>query len=434
MDELYLDNIDEYVNDQDKIVTYKWLSLALGVHVNTAKQMLYHYLDHKRKESSARLHATYLVSGKFVDNGHTSHKVSVVREEQLEDFKSKMGLIVSEHVYSVQKALLRDSGPLYAVDYDAVKDNLLSCGKHSAIRCSDAVPVSPVERKTRQAPPTPVPEPQQGKKPTANGDVASSKAKPAKGIMGMFASKAAAAESQNGGKEVKSEPREAAAEVNVFKGKALTKSNHTLNFFGNQSTKNQEKPVKKEEEETVESSSAELQQLKKEPEQKVTTEPPKHNKKNSRSKTKRLQSSDSEEEKMEKKKRRRIKKPVPDSSEDEDVIPDSPPQTAVREVAPLDVPAKEPASHPGLCETTKIRKRRRVLKSRTFVDEEGCIVTEKGFESESYSEDDSAVKQAETKIQVKAKTSTSKEKKSQKKSTENKATKQASIMGFFQKK
>lgn len=82
--------------------------------------MLYHYLDHKRKESSAQLHATYLVSGKFVDNGQTvrpvvaffvisflfffflhaqscsfndffytvfafqSHKVSVVREDQLE--------------------------------------------------------------------------------------------------------------------------------------------------------------------------------------------------------------------------------------------------------------------------------------------------------------------------------------------------------------
>lgn len=33
--------------------------------------MLYHYLDHKRKESSAPLHATYLVTGKFVDNGQT---------------------------------------------------------------------------------------------------------------------------------------------------------------------------------------------------------------------------------------------------------------------------------------------------------------------------------------------------------------------------
>lgn len=32
-------------------------------------RMLFHYLDHKRKESSGQLNATYLVSGKFVDNG-----------------------------------------------------------------------------------------------------------------------------------------------------------------------------------------------------------------------------------------------------------------------------------------------------------------------------------------------------------------------------
>ena len=41
-----------------------------------------------------------------------------------------MSLIVSVHVYSVQKALLKDSGPLYSVDYDAVKDNFQNCSKY----------------------------------------------------------------------------------------------------------------------------------------------------------------------------------------------------------------------------------------------------------------------------------------------------------------
>lgn len=41
-----------------------------------------------------------------------------------------MSLIVSVHVYSVQKALLRDSSPLYSVDYDAVRDHLQSCAKY----------------------------------------------------------------------------------------------------------------------------------------------------------------------------------------------------------------------------------------------------------------------------------------------------------------
>lgn len=41
-----------------------------------------------------------------------------------------MSLIVSVHVYSVQKALLKDSAPLYSVDYDAVKDSMKNLGKY----------------------------------------------------------------------------------------------------------------------------------------------------------------------------------------------------------------------------------------------------------------------------------------------------------------
>uniref|UniRef100_A0A3B4WWN8 DNA polymerase delta subunit 3 n=1 Tax=Seriola lalandi dorsalis TaxID=1841481 RepID=A0A3B4WWN8_SERLL len=368
MDELYLDNIDEFVNDHDKIVTYKWLSLTLGVHVNTAKQMLYHYLDHKRKESAAQLHATYLVSGKFVDNGQTSHKVSVVREDQLEDFKAKMSLIVSVHIYSVQKALLKDSGPLYSVDYDAVKDNLKNCSKYSAIRCNSAVPMSSLELQlSREMQQAPAPEPVV-KKPAMNGEAnAASKpsTKPQKGIMGMFANKAAP-KNQDGGKEVKSEQKE----DSCGKSAEISLSNNQI----------------------------------------------------------RMEDSDSEEEKMEKKKRRRIKKPEPDSS-DEDVF-----NTEWLIGHSCVFILQQDSSE------TKTRKRRRVLKSRTFVDDEGCIVTEKGYESESYSEgeDDFQATKQVLKNPVPKLPARNKEdeKKSQKKTSANanKGTKQASIMGFFQKK
>lgn len=169
--------------------------------------MLYHYLDHKRKESSAPLHATYLVSGKFVHKGQpvrnatNGTRVACFFVQGLDfhivlpilclflespgvrcqrgpvgrcvdyrflsirfingdvfgyltscvfsvsDFKSKMSLIVSVHVYSVQKALLKDSGPLYSVDYDAVKDNLKNCS-----RCVGHVPQcqTTVPKKTAQ--------------------------------------------------------------------------------------------------------------------------------------------------------------------------------------------------------------------------------------------------------------------------------------------
>ncbi|XP_054452340.1 DNA polymerase delta subunit 3 isoform X2 [Anoplopoma fimbria] len=443
MDELYLDNIDEYVHDQDKIVTYKWLSLTLGVHVNTAKQMLYHYLDHKRKESSAQLHATYLVSGKFVDNGQTSHKVSVVKEDQLEDFKSKMSLLVSVHVYSIQKALLKDSGPLYSVDYDAVKDNMQNCSRYSAIRCASAVPMELQETREIQRSPTPEPA---NKKPAMNGEAnlaskPSSKAQ--KGIMGMFANKSAP-KNQDGGKDVKSEQKEDAPVVDVPKSKPETKANPMMNFFGSQAAKKAEKTVKKEEEAAQSSSSAEQRHQTSQPEEKkaaaAAVELPKESKEDSRSKTKRLKDSDSEEEKMDKKKRRRIKKPEPDSS-DEDVIPDSPQQMETREASPSPKKKVEPVPHSHGNFEMKMRKRRRVLKSRTFLDDEGCIVTEKGYESESYSEtedDVQAAKQApKHPVPAKLPSSTKQdEKKSQKKTSANanKGSKQASIMGFFQKK
>uniref|UniRef100_A0A3Q2PKP6 DNA polymerase delta subunit 3 n=1 Tax=Fundulus heteroclitus TaxID=8078 RepID=A0A3Q2PKP6_FUNHE len=206
MDELYLDNIDEFVNDHNKIVR------------------------HKRKESSPQLHATYLVTGKLEDNGQTSHRVAVIREDQLEDFKSKMSLLVSVHVYSVQKALLKDSGPLYSVDYDAVKDNLKNCSKYSAIRCPNAVPMSAVElqqvQEIQRAPPS-VPE---SKRSAMSGDagVASKpSSKPPKGIMGMFANKSAP-KNQDSSKEVKPEQKESS--------KPASKSNPMANFFGSQTT------------------------------------------------------------------------------------------------------------------------------------------------------------------------------------------------------
>ncbi|TKS79398.1 DNA polymerase delta subunit 3 [Collichthys lucidus] len=445
MDELYLDNIDEFVNDHDKIVTYKWLSLTLGVHVNTAKQMLYHYLDHKRKESSAQLHATYLVSGKFEDNGQTvrhtinrqdvfrhmfdfryfnfmllmflllmllqGHKVSVVKEDQLEDFKSKMSLVVSVHVYSVQKALLKDSGPLYSVDYDAVKDNLKNCTKYSAIRCAGAVPMSSLElQQARQIHQVPAPEPEH-KKPAMNGEANASKpsTKPQKGIMGMFANKAAP-KNQDNVKDIKTEQKADAPVAEAPKSKPAAKANPMMNFFGTQTA-------------------SECCQQSEQSQYRRACH-----------KSKRVVDSDSEEEKMEKKKRRRIKKPEPDSS-DEDVIPDSPQQMKTREPSPSPEKEVEPVSHSPQGNSQKTRKRRRVLKARTFVDDEGCIVTEKCYESESYSEtedDVQATKQA-SKDPVPAKRPASHkpdEKKSQKKTSANanKGSKQASIMGFFQKK
>ncbi|KAJ7996677.1 hypothetical protein DPEC_G00239510 [Dallia pectoralis] len=443
MDELYLDNIDEYVNDHNKIVTYKWLSLTLGVHVNIAKQMLFHYLDQKRKESSTQLHATYLVSGKFVENGTTSHKVSIVREDQLEDAKSKMTLTVSVHVYSVQKAVLKDSGPLYSTDYDAVKDNLRNCCRYSAIRCADAVPrcSSDVlqDREPKQAPA----EDTEHVKSAVNVPTSKPASKQPKGIMGMFASKTVS-KNQELDKEIKVEQKEDAP---VAESKPAVKTNPMLNFFGKHSGKKPDKSVKEEMDVAQVSASKDNKPSSPPPkaESPVTEKPPKEVvvDKDIRSKTKRLEHNEEEDE-GQKKKRRRIKRPQVDSSDDE-VIPDSPPpQPEQREPSPSrqNQVKKEPAalsySH-DRSDCNKPRKRRRVLKSHQYQDDEGCMVTKKSYESESYSESEDDFKASKPAGRNPAPPKPTGKKEDEKKckktaAASNKSTKQASIMGFFQKK
>ncbi|KAJ3594998.1 hypothetical protein NHX12_004303, partial [Muraenolepis orangiensis] len=128
-------------------VTYKWLSLTLGVHVNTAK--------HGRR-APPRCTPPIWSRGNW---WRTGTRVIRCLWSERSNVKSKMSLTVSVHVYSVQKAALRDSGPLYSVDYDAVKDNLNSCSRYSAIKCAAPVP-GEVRRAAPQPPP---PEPHQNK-------------------------------------------------------------------------------------------------------------------------------------------------------------------------------------------------------------------------------------------------------------------------------
>uniref|UniRef100_A0A8C1E027 DNA polymerase delta subunit 3 n=1 Tax=Cyprinus carpio carpio TaxID=630221 RepID=A0A8C1E027_CYPCA len=425
MDDLYLDNIDEFVNDQNKIVTYKWLSLTLGVHVNTAKQMLYHYLQQKRNESSGTpLHATYLVSGKCVENGSTYHKVSVVREDKLDAVKAKMDVTISVHVYSVQRAELKDSSPLYSTDYDAVKENLKNCNKYSAIRCAAAVPLSSSELQRAQEKALVPPVEKEISKPGFNENTSATSKPSAKqpaGIMGMFASKNAS-KSQESSKEVKTEQKEDFSLVETSKSKTASKANPMSNFFGKSAQKKaDEKPNKSIKEEMDSSSTASAtaslkqSQTSSKSETDVKEEQSKVSKalkvesKDTRNKTKRPEVVDSDDEKMlsQQKKRRRIKKPQPDSS-DEEVVPDSPPVPNVHTPSPKKQVKREPVSHQEVSITN--------------------IMTEKGYVSESYSESE---EEPESNSQAKDSSSLKHQKKT---SAAKKPTKQPSIMGFFQKK
>ncbi|XP_063806998.1 DNA polymerase delta subunit 3 isoform X2 [Pseudophryne corroboree] len=448
MDELYLENIDELIADHNKIVTYKWLSHTLGVHVNQAKQMLYDYVTRKRKENvSAQVHVTYLVTGKCMQDGYSYHKVAVVREEKLEAAKSKLALLANVHVYSIQKATLKDSAPLFSTDYDIIKNNLQNCSKFSAIQCAAAVPRSPDELAQLQrnnyqdAQEVTVPT-----KPKVNGHALPPAAKAApqqpKGIMGMFSRQAAKPQEVQ---KPAAEPKAAAAPETSSKSSA--KSSAMDNFFGKASLNkfkdaaSTNVPVKAEKPAEPPAETPPPPPPSPPPVKGVKgSEPPKAAAKEKK-RNKRVEMSDDEQDKPAKTttKRRRIKKPRPDSSDEEDAVP------LPREVkTPPPPPAPEPVvkmeteSQPQTQSGEKRRKRKRVLKSKTFVDDEGCIVTEKVYESESCTDSGeevpasrpaaakpSAASKAEPKAETKA---------SKKMAAASKGTKQPSIMGFFQKK
>ncbi|NXL13562.1 DPOD3 polymerase, partial [Setophaga kirtlandii] len=358
-------------------VTYKWLSYTLGVHVNQAKQMLYDYVDRKRRESSgAQLHVTYLLAGDVLQNGHVCHKVAVVREDKLEAMKSKLSTIASVHVYSIQKALLKDSSPLYSTDYDIVKANLQHCSKFSAIHCAAAVPRTPPE-----APRAPAQSPPRQRDPDGTSAVnghgpraAKGPAQQQKGIMGMFAAKAAA-KAQDTAKE--------APGVSAASSKPLAKNSIMNNFFGkaamNKLKANSVPEQPKEEKEVVKPSVAVA-----EPDSSPSTVAEKPGKKtesariqqkDKKSKMKRADRSDDEEERdpeNAKKKRKRIKQLLSDSSDEED-IPPSPTPEEERTPSPPPEPALKTELEPASTEVSaggRKRKRRRVLKSHMFLDKE----------------------------------------------------------------
>ncbi|XP_036283047.1 DNA polymerase delta subunit 3 isoform X3 [Pipistrellus kuhlii] len=381
---------------------------------------------------------------------------------RLNTVKSKLAVTASVHVYSIQKAMLKDSGPLFNTDYDILKSNLQNCSKFSAIQCAAAVPrasETSSSEKFEQSNLQVSSETQATSELTANGHgPPTSKQIPhqPKGIMGMFASKAAS-KSQDTNKETKTEAKEV-TNASSASSKAPGKGTVMSNFFGkaamNKLKVNLDSEQEVKEEKVVEQPLLSVTEpklaapagLKKSSKK---AEPVKMQQKEKK-KGKRVEFSDDETKETVnmKKKRRRLKLPESDSSEDE-VVPDSPgiyeaespspPPSASPPPEPATKTEPEPPSVKSLSGENK-RKRKRVLKSKTFVDEDGCIVTEKVYESESCTDSEEELKMKTSSTHrppaVTVKKEPKEERKGPKKGTAalGKANRQVSITGFFQRK
>lgn len=121
----YLEILNGYVYDDDKVVTYKWLSKELEVHVNIAKQVLWEFWQKHQEEDN--ITSTVMLIGYLKSGGM---RVEVVKQSNLDTAKDKFNKIISEHLYSIQKSI-PDLEFLFINDEGDVR--------FSAIKCNESV-------------------------------------------------------------------------------------------------------------------------------------------------------------------------------------------------------------------------------------------------------------------------------------------------------
>jgi len=472
-DEMYLENLEEYIYDESRLVTYKWLSFSLNVHVNQAKQMLYSFVQHERNvKDRDDLSVCYLVAGVGKDgNGNKGLKISVVKEENLDIIKSSLDIVTSCHVYSVQKSKLKESGVLYAADRDIIRDHILSSNQHSAIKHEGAVLRSSNEiNLLREQRSSKGYEAGAGHKPSnvSNSAPLPSKGSESKsgstnsgsgsgsnkgGITGMFA----AASSRKSSEESKKEACKSKTSKNDQTAKP--KQGAMMAFVSKQTEKPKIDTACDTKNNVNSATLTEKPMIKK---MSVSDDEEPLPKKSSASKKKKADSEDEDALPQKSNKRRKLQTAWESSSEeeeemeDEELIPPTPPP-AQRKKSPSPKKCQKPeANSPSPCKKSPSKEKveekpkenttppsnknssthtmhKKKLVSKTYVNEDGYMVTEKVWEDQEIEIIDEP-KQPTPKKAAPNETTKATKKEPAKKNTIKSNAKQTSMMSFFKKK
>jgi len=375
IDDMYMENLEEWVLEEDKVVTYKYLSKNLKVHVNVAKQMLFNFVQGQKN----KLGVVYLVSGLVkCDHGDdsadigTQQKVVLVKEADLEKVKSKFSEVLSQHIYSVQKTSESvNVTSLFGADKQEPGQDVTAGASLASIKHKAAVPREAIIR-------APAVVKQDIKtEPIAKKEEKKDTAKKVTGIEASFS------------KTVVKKPSPVKTETTKPVTKDKGKSN-IANMFAKQSTK--PKPSKTatatEEKENIVNQKIEESKENK-VEKKEKKEITRFGKIKEETNTKSKSKSDSQ-------KRKRIQV-MSDSEDDDDKDeqeeeedkpieePEAPPVTKLIESDEEDIPATP------VQKTAKAgRKRVKKQVDKTFMDDKGYMVTKKVYESASETDDETS--------------------------------------------
>jgi len=444
VDMMYMENLEEWILEENKVVTYKYLSRSLKVHVNVAKQMLFNFVETKKSSKTPLLGIVYLVSG-AVENKNvegsaddatesTTQKVMLVKEKDLEEVLPKFSKVYSQHVYSVQLAEAVSQTSLYATDLEVFREDPAGATALAAIKNKNAVP--------REAVRIPI----EVKKAVIKKEVKVEAKKEVKktGIEGAFAkTKKPSPKKTDSNGDVKEEKPKVVEKGSSKASKKPAAANNIANFFAKQAAKpkvekteqkqEDEVEVKNEEKENIVNQRIEDESVKSaknnsSASKEILKSPVKENRKTPPKKSKKESSRDDDS-----KKRKRIQ--VMSDSEDEAVEEDEKVEAVVEDAPPTakliessddeEIPPtpKQPTrtSKPG-------RKRVKRQVDKTYVDDQGFMVTKKEYESASETDEEpepvkeKTPKKVEVPVAKKAKLSAPG------------AKSQAGIMSFFKKK
>jgi hypothetical protein len=105
-----LDNISRYALEEDRIVTYRWLSMHEECSSNMAKQLLALFAQ----QNAVLVSVVYCVTG--VRTHDNARVVVLTSSDKLDATKSALSPVTSVHIYSVQKQVPKDVAVVAAAD------------------------------------------------------------------------------------------------------------------------------------------------------------------------------------------------------------------------------------------------------------------------------------------------------------------------------
>uniref|UniRef100_A0A6M2DI03 DNA polymerase delta subunit 3 n=1 Tax=Xenopsylla cheopis TaxID=163159 RepID=A0A6M2DI03_XENCH len=454
---IFLQNLDEYILDEERIVTSRWLANTLNISYKDSTNVLSTWIENKK--DSENLLVTFAVTGKRKDG---SLIVTILRDYAVEDFVQDL-IEVSKSVYSAQKGALKNIQLLAACNEGF--SSCLDCIK-GPLNERRVVPSLTLEVKPSVQPDIKIKsEKQNGISVTSNinkkeSETLPTSQKPSKakeinkgGIANFF--------NKPGAKKTGSVPNKNDSSTNKS-GETKTMQN----FFKKTSPQNSKNIIKKESEETQISIDTPKITVSKVPENTTIEKSPlktsnvekpevkteeisikkennmsdddiimgtpeviqkKNSKKNNNKKKSKRVRENSDEDNMKKKRKRLVVQS--DSSDDEIFGNESEDEQEFEEnriknehkLKLNDEPeVQEKASNPN-----PFNKKVKKFVNRTYEDDEGFIITTKEVEEFSASEDEEPPEK---------KAAPSPPKPQPKKTAINPGTKQSNLMSFFKKK